>query len=268
MPDEPRKPAPVILLATPCFGGLVHQSYMLSVCKLMRCAESEGFALDLALLGSDALITRSRSVLVARFLDMTQATHLLFVDADIAFEPEQLLRLLRFDEDFVAALYPLKSVDWDALPGRAIAGEPLRSAGLTYVGTLLEPPQRQVRDGFATAKYAGTGFQLIRRAVFERLIAAHPELRFTTVHTIAREAPRSANLYALFDCQIDPETGDYLSEDYAFCRRWRAIGGDIWLDLESALTHVGADHFRGDTSVRLKDVNETADRSDNGEKAP
>ena len=251
---KPGATAPVILLATPCFGGLVHQSYMLSVCKLMCRAEDAGFKLDLVLLGSDALITRSRSVLVAKFLDTPNATHLLFVDADIAFEPEQVLRLLRFDEDFVAAFYPLKSVDWDALPRRALAGEPLRAAGLTYVGTLLEPPLRVVRDGFATAKYAGTGFQLIRRVVLERLIAAHPELRFTSVHTIAREAPRSDNLYALFDCQIDPDTGEYLSEDYAFCRRWRAIGGEIWLDLKSSLTHVGADHFRGDTSVRFKDV--------------
>ena len=111
-----------------------------------------------------------------------------------------------------------------------------------------------MRDGFVTAKYAGTGFQLIRRTVFERLIAAHSELRFTSTHTIAREAPRSDNLYALFDCQIDPNTGEYLSEDYAFCRRWRALGGDIWLDLESTLTHVGADQFRGDTRVRFKDV--------------
>lgn len=245
---------PVILLATPCFGGLVQQSYMLSVCKLMRRAEAEGFTLDLALLGSDALITRSRSVLVAKFLDTAEATHLLFVDADIAFEPEQVLRLLRFDVEFAAAFYPLKSVDWDALPRRAVGGEPLRAAGLTYVGSLLEPPQRRVRDGFATAKYAGTGFQLVKRAVFERLIAAHPELRFTTVHTVAREAPRSDNLYALFDCLIDPETGEYLSEDYAFCRRWRALGGDIWLDLRSTLVHVGADHFRGDTTARFRDI--------------
>jgi hypothetical protein len=254
LPEATTIDRPVILLATPCFGGLVHQSYMLSVCKLMRAAEREGFTLDLALLGSDALITRSRSVLVATFLDMPKATHLLFVDADIAFEPEQMLRLLRLDVDFAAAFYPLKSVDWDALPARAVAGEPLRGAGLTYVGTLLEPPLRRTREGFATAKYAGTGFQLIRRAVFERLVAAHPELRFKSTHTIAREAPRGDNLYALFECQIDPETGEYLSEDYAFCRRWRALGGDIWLDLESSLTHVGADHFRGDTTTRFKDV--------------
>ena len=131
---------PAILLATPCFGGLVHQRYMLSVCKLVAAAEAEGFSIELALLGGDALITRSRAVLAAKLLDQPDTSHLLFVDADIAFEPEQVLRLLRFDRDFVAAFYPVKSVDWDAIPRRAVAGESLRGAGLTYVGTLLDEP--------------------------------------------------------------------------------------------------------------------------------
>ena len=88
LPTKPGSDHSVILLATPCYGGLVHQAYM------MRRAEEEGFHLDLALLGNDPLITRSRSIIVAKFLDPPQATHLLFVDADIAFEPEQLLRML------------------------------------------------------------------------------------------------------------------------------------------------------------------------------
>ena len=247
MTDE----APFIVLATPCFGGLVHQGYMLSVCALQREAATGAFRLHLELLGGDALITRSRAVLVSRFLDTPGATHLLFVDADITFEPEQVLRLLRADKDVAAAFYPLKAIDWDAIPRRAVAGEPLRSAGLSYVGTLLDPPDRVTEGDFATAKYAGTGFQLIRRQVFEQLIAAHPELRFGTVHAQAGGVPPSANLYALFDCLIDPETGAYLSEDYAFCRRWRALGGEIWLDLRSKLTHVGADQFRGDAGARF-----------------
>jgi hypothetical protein len=254
LPTKPGSDHPVILLATPCYGGLVHQAYMLSVCKLMRRVEEEGFHLDLALLGNDALITRSRSILVARFLDTPQATHLLFVDADIAFEPEQLLRMLRFDKDFVAGLYSLKTIDWEAVPRRVVGGEALGTAGLSYVGTLLDPDERRVEEGFATAKYAGTGFQLIKRCVFERLIAAHPELCFRQIHALAREAPRTDNLYALFDCGIDAETGEYLSEDYAFCRRWRALGGEIWLDLRSRLTHIGPDHFRGNAAKRFPEA--------------
>ena len=244
-------PTPVLLVATPCFGGFVHHGYMLSICALMDRAAGEGFAVDLALMAGDALITRSRSVLVARFLDHARATHLLFVDADIAFEPSQVIRMLRFDGEFVAGLYPIKSVDWAAVPRRVVAGEALPCAGLTYVGTPLEGADACVVDGFAKARYAGTGLQLLKRSVLQRMAAAHPELRFRSVHTLAGAQPRSENLYALFDPEIDGETGEYLSEDYAFCRRWRALGGDIWLDLRSKITHVGADQFRGDAATRF-----------------
>ncbi len=245
---------PIVLLATPCYGGLVNQAYMLSVCRLLREAAHNMFTLDLMLLANDALIPRARSTLVAAFMDLPQATHLLFVDADIVFEPEQFYRMLEFDKDFVAGLYPLKTIDWEALPARVVGGEKLEGAGLSYVGTLLDPAQKKTENGFATAQYAGTGFQLIKRVVFEKLIAAHPELRFKAIHALAREAPKSPNLYALFDCMIDPETGVYLSEDYAFCRRWRALGGEIWLDLKSKLTHVGPDHFKGDASLRYREI--------------
>ncbi len=249
---DPPIPSPArLLVATPCFGGLVHHGYMLSICALMDRAASEGFAVDLALMAGDALITRSRSVLVARLLDHARATHLLFVDADIAFEPSQVIRMLRFDRDFVAGLYPVKSIDWAAVPRRVVGGETLPSAGLTYVGTPLEGANARVVDGFAAARYAGTGLQLIKRAVLERMVAAHPELRFRSVHTLAGALPPSDNLCALFDPEIDPETGAYLSEDYAFCRRWRALGGDIWLDLRSRITHVGTDRFEGDAATRF-----------------
>jgi hypothetical protein len=242
---------PFVVVATPCYGGLVNQNYMLSILKLVQFASGGEFDLDVVLLGGDSLITRSRSVLVARFLDNPRATHLMFVDADIGFEPDQFLRLLRFDKEFVAGAYPLKQIDWRAFPSRAVAGEPLAAAGLSYVGQICEGERLRRKGGFATAKYAGTGFQLIRRCVFERMIAAHPELKFRAVHTLTNEAPNSANLYALFECAIDPESGAYLSEDYAFCRRWSALGGDIWLDLQSRLTHSGMSHYDGDCTGRF-----------------
>lgn len=243
---------PRIVLATPCFGGLVHHGYMLSVCRLLDAAPRLGLHVDLALLAGDALITRARAALVARVLDDASATHLLFVDADIGFEPEQLMRLLRAGRDVAAAFYPLKSVDWEALPARAVAGEPLRAAGLSYVGTLLPETERRTEGGFATASYAGTGFMLATRAALQRMAAAHPELRFTGVHARPGRLPASGNLYALFDCLIDPGSGAYLSEDYSFCRRWRALGGEIWIDCESRLIHTGADDYAGDAAARFR----------------
>jgi hypothetical protein len=84
---------------------------MLPVIRLMNYAKSARFEVSLAMVNHDALISRARSTLLAAFLDNPSATHLLFVDADISFEPQQVERLLRFDKDFTGALYPLKSMD-------------------------------------------------------------------------------------------------------------------------------------------------------------
>jgi hypothetical protein len=248
---------PVIFLATPCFGGTVTQSYMLSVIRLMSYAKSAGFNVSLSLAAYDALISRARSTLVAAFLDDASATHLLFVDADMSFEPQQVERLLRFDKDFTAALYPLKSIDWDLMAQRCVnGGESVRQSALSYVGTFCDAAERKQEKNFATAIYAGGGFQLIRRSVLQRMIAAYPETHFRRVHGLPmsgsrRDEVQSPNLFALFDCIIDRETGAYLSEDYSFCLRWRKIGGEIWLDAASQLTHSGPYQFVGDHASRV-----------------
>jgi len=210
------------------------------------------------MLGNDALITRGRSAIVAKFLDNPATTHLLFVDADIAFSVEQVTRMLAFDKDFVAGLYPAKIIDWNQLAARfGQSAETLDEAGLAYVGALCEGSDVKEENGFATGTYAGTGFQLIKRGVFERMIAAYPETKYKALHAFPRPSQPSNNLYALFDCMIDPESGVYLSEDYAFCRRWRAIGGEIWLDTKSKLNHSGSYTYRGNAAVRYnkKDQN-------------
>ncbi len=242
---------PLVVVGTPCFGGLVAQDYAMSLLNLADEGRKQGFGVAVLMLGNDALITRGRASIVARFLDNPVATHLLFVDADIAFPAEQVTRMLRFDKDFVGGLYPAKVIDWQGLAQRFHPqGENLTEAGLVYVGDLCREGERRTEDGFATATYAGTGFQLIRRNVFERMIAAYPETRFSNVHAFPPQAP-SDNLYALFDCMIEPGTGAYLSEDFAFCLRWRRLGGEIWLDLRSRLVHHGAYSYRGNAAARF-----------------
>lgn len=242
---------PLVVIGTPCFGGLVSHDYMMSVLRLSAEAPAAGIEVAVITLGHDALITRARSTIVARFLDNPATTHLLFVDADISFEPEQALRLLRFDKDIVAGLYPAKLLDWSRLGARlGRSGETLEEAGYAYVGEPCAGDELRIEQGFATARYAGTGFQLIRRAVFERMMAAYPESRYRGAHVYP--PPRDGgHQYALFDCMIDPESGAYLSEDYAFCRRWRALGGEIWLDLQSRLTHAGQHDYRGNAGARF-----------------
>lgn len=240
-----------IFVATPCYGGMVHQGYMRSVISLLQAGAAGGLRVSVELLGGDSLITRSRNTLVAQFLNTPDATHLLFVDADIAFDAAQIVRMIRFGQDVVAGIYPLKMILWDeAAEERVRSGEPRETAALRYVGYPAEGEEFESRDGFVTGSFAGAGCMLIRRPVFERMIAAFPESRYTAAHTGPTPDTR-ANQYALFDCMIDPESGHYLSEDYAFCRRWRSIGGRIWLDTRAKLTHAGAHEFCGEPHSRF-----------------
>ena len=243
-----------ILVATPCYGGLVTQRYMQSICALLQYGNSRGFGVSVELLGYDSLIPRARNTLVATFLDQADATHLMFIDADIGFQPEQVDRMLSFNREVVAGMYPLKLTDYDAgMVARVKAGETLQSAQTRYVGALQADAEDQVIDGFAPGLFAGTGFMLIQRSAMDRMTKAYPQTRYTACHD--REVPRlSSNNYALFDGMIEPESCEYLSEDYTFCHRWRAIGGMLWLDTQSRLIHVGATEFIGDAPQRYAHI--------------
>ena len=233
---------------------MVTQDYAMSLVQLASAAGPAGFDVAIVMLGNDALIPRARSAIVAKFLDNPATTHLLFIDADIAFTVDSVVRMLRFDRDFVAGLYPAKILDWQQMAGRfGQSSETPEEAGFAYVGNVCAGAGLRIENGFATGNYAGTGFQLIKRGVFERMMKAHPEAKYKASHAFPAPPP-SDHLYALFDCMIDPQSGVYLSEDYAFCRRWKALGGEIWLDLRSRLNHTGSYSFRGNAAVRYADL--------------
>jgi hypothetical protein len=243
-----------LFVATPCYGGLVTQRYMQSICALLEYGNSVGLAVSVELLGYDSLITRGRNTLVTTFLDNPTATHLMFIDADIGFTTDQVERMLALNVPVSAGAYPLKILHYDqTVNDRVAAGEGLQTAQLRYVGSACDGMLLEERDGFITAEFAGTGFMLIQRRALEEMMKAYPETRFTASHNRATPNP-SPNQYALFDCIIEPETGHYLSEDYTFCKRWRAIGGKVWLDTQSQLIHVGPHEFVGNASIRTANV--------------
>jgi hypothetical protein len=256
---------PMVFIATPCFGGLVSQHYMQSILGLIQFAGQAGFDAALALLGHDSLITRSRNTLVTQFLNTPEATHLLFIDADIAFEASQVHHMLSFDRDFVAGIYPLKVIDWsNAAMARAASGrETFQTAPLLYVGTLCAHDKLEREGRFATGIYCGGGFMMLKRQVIERMIAAYPESRYKSAHAYSN-AKGDVN-HALFECKIDKDTDAYISEDFGFCQKWRDIGGKIWLDTEGKLTHVGSYSFQGEPQLRYLT---TPERSNAAEKPP
>jgi hypothetical protein len=251
-----------LVVATPCFGGQVSTIYVNSIFQLQRAVRSRpNLELKVELRDGDALITRARANLVTAFLDDPEATHLLFIDADIGFSPEQVYRLLDSGADVVAGLYPIKRVNWTKAK-RAIANdhENVPAAALDYVFGLEDANNVAVVGGFARVRYVGTGFLMIQRHVLEKM-CQHPDyasLRFLHEHSFDALAG-SQNRFALFECMIDPATGTYLSEDFAFCKRWTDIGGEIWADLESRLSHVGPSVFHGDIATQFASASPPAD---------
>ena len=205
----------------------------------------------------DALITRARASLVSQFLDDPDATHLLFIDADIGFEPEQVLRLIECGADMCAAVYPIKRIDWDKVKSTIETARPNpAAAALKYVFEVDDPNAVVEKAGFVKVRYAGTGFLMIRRAALETMCARYPQLQYKRDHSIDA-ATASDNRFALFECMI-AEDGTYLSEDFAFCKRWIDIGGEIWADLASKLNHVGPLMFHGDLSSQFVGADRSA----------
>jgi hypothetical protein len=253
-PTAPAAPVVNLVIGTPCFGGQVSVNYTASLLRLEKALRAySDISLKVMFKDGDALITRARASLVAQFLDDPAATHLLFIDADIGFEPEQVLRLVQCAAAMSAAVYPIKRIDWDRISSTIAAGRPnLAAAALKYVMEVDNPDAVICQNGFVKVRYAGTGFLMIRREVLERMCAHYPKLKYRRDHSVDAGVA-SENRFALFDCMI-ADDGTYLSEDFAFCKRWSDMGGEIWADLNSTLSHVGPVTFHGDLTSQFANV--------------
>jgi hypothetical protein len=243
-----------LVVATPCFGGQVSVPYVASLLKFQQAIRAySGLTLKVLFKNGDALITRARASLISQFLDDPASTHLLFVDADIGFEPEQVIRLIECGADMCAAVYPIKRIDWGKVrqtieTGRANPA----AAALKYVLEVENPDAVIEKSGFVQVRYAGTGFLMIRRQAVESMCARYSALQYKRDHSIDAET-ESSNRFALFECMIGDD-GTYLSEDFAFCKRWIDMGGEIWADLKSKLDHIGPMTFSGDLASQFVDA--------------
>jgi hypothetical protein len=250
------------LVATPCYGGMLCINYVLGALQLQRASAEVSMPLDFHLRRGDSLVTRCRNDCVAYFLSNPQFTHLFFIDADIGFSPEAAFRLLLCDRDVVGGVYPLKREDWPAAgvpQGITRKGfEALYARYTVNTGKAGEDVELVINvDGFMKVREAPTGFLCIRRNVFDRLIAAYPEFRYVPDWPEG-SYPEGGVHYRFFDVMVDPESGRYLSEDYGFCRLWEKIGGEIYVDANSNLSHQGERLYTGDFGATLRAALPTA----------
>ena len=245
-----------IFIATPCYGGQLGEPYFRSMMKLAIMCNKYDIPYTISTLANESLITRGRNTLTSFFMANEEATHLFFVDADIEFEPEDLLRMVAYDKPITVGAYPKKDVNWDSIIHAARANteetaHTIEGHSSNYVVNFdflkdesgNRTPQVQIQDNLIKLKDAGTGFMCIKKETIQQMFDKHTDLKY--VNDINVDNKFEPFMYALFDCIIDPDSRRYLSEDYTFCRRWQEMGGDVWLDPRTALNHVGHYTFRG-----------------------
>lgn len=250
--STPTQQRPHICIATPCYGGQVFQNYFLSVISLIYATQQrKDIDLSFIVRGGDSLITRSRNSIVAEFLSEPKYTHLLWIDADIGFTPEAVYRLIGSNHEIAAGVYPLKAFTYpDQIPEQS--REDLMFRYTTYPFNPIGATFR-VENGFVEVKDAPTGLMMIQRGVFDKMIEAYPKLQYKPDRQVGLEKLAhkiDQYYYNFFDTIVDEE-GRYLSEDYAFCRLWQMIGGKVYADAESKLTHQGSHQYQGDFSRML-----------------
>ena len=128
--------------------------------------------------------------------------------------------------------------------------ENLASTSLSYLLQFADESRIESRNDFARVKYAGTGFLMLRRRMLLAVVQRYPTLRYAHEHRPNDPLDQCPWRYALFNYFVDG-SGTFLSEDFSFCRRSTDMGGEIWIDLKSRLTHVGAVGFEGDLSTQF-----------------
>ena len=243
-------------IATPCYGGQLNEPYFRSVIKMMTFFNGHQIPLAFGTIANESLVTRARNVLVAYFL-ASDYTHLMFIDADIEFQTEDLLKLYAHKKDVVVGAYPKKGVAWDKIRSnlmdpankdKELSDRDMASFGSDYAINFKfvnkEAKTIGVENGLIKLHDAGTGFMMISREAILKMTKAYPELKYNNDVNISN-ADLKDHFYALFDTMIDPIDRRYLSEDYTFCRRWQEIGGDVWLDPSISLNHYGHFCFQG-----------------------
>ncbi len=227
-----------IMVCTPMYGGMCSGMYAKASCDLATLSTKYQMDLKFFYLFNESLIPRARNYLVDEFL-RSDYTHLMFIDADIHFDPNDVLTLAALDKDIIGGPYPKKVLD-------QYTGD--------YVFNPVENTHKiQVAEPVDVLEI-GTGFMLIKRQVFNDFKEAYPQFAYRPDHNRSEHFTGDRIIHAYFDTVIDSkeylgdiagESDRYLSEDYFFCQFVRRIGYNIYLCPWMKLGHMGSYVFSG-----------------------
>ena len=218
-------PKPTVYIAMPCYDS-VKINTMLSVIRLVQQLGKSGIKIGINTMKSP-LIHQARNYLTSVFLT-TDYTHLLFIDSDVEFEPESVMRMLVSKKRIICTPYRVKAAELDKH---------------IYTVEFKDPKNIPILPGGLVELEAGpTGLMLIERTVFERIIKNHPELKIKNKATPTADKSHEF-YYNFFDFGFNE--GYSIGEDISFCRLARGNDFKIYANTESTTTHHGSYAWKG-----------------------
>ena len=241
--------SPHVLIAIPTGTGQLGGQLVCSLFESITLLDAAGVRMDFCLEAGNCHVDDARNSIVRQFLK-TDCTDLVFIDSDVGWRSQDLLALVKYqDADIVAGVYPKKQDDVD-FPVFMEAGKEIWAR----------------EDGLIEVIGAPTGFMRIRRHVLEKLVETHKDRAFK-----GQGDQDGAFYHPIFERVI--EAGRRWSGDYAFCRKWRALGGKIFVAPEMEFTHEGnkvwagclGDHLRNKAGLFHPNVSNSIERLKTGD---
>ena len=236
-----------IFVATPVHSDCsIH--YTQSLLEFQRYCYEKKIGVTFQLFKS-SLVTQGRNLSVGSFME-SKHTHLLFIDSDIDFEAKSIQAMVDKDKDVISVPYPMKTFNWDKMFANFKDGKiknPIELAmnGNTYPMRLPNEDNFNIENGCIEVSHSPTGCMLIKRSVIEKMIEKYPEMRISQPTIINGKPVEKPFLYNFFDTMFNPVDHTYMGEDFAFCKRWKDIGGKCHAIIDQLITHVGEHQYSG-----------------------
>ena len=243
-----------IMVATPVHSECsIH--YTQALLELQQLCIKNKIKITFSLVKS-SLVTQGRNLCVAGFLE-SDFTHLLFIDSDIYFKADSIMEMLKKDKEVLSIPYPLKTMMWDKLYKKIQEGKIEQSSDLkkwlnTYPMKVENYEDIQIDNGVMEVTHSPTGCMMIKRIVFDKMIKAYPDKNIIQKTVINGEYVDRPNIWNFFDTLHDPVTKTYMGEDFAFCKRWKDIGGKCYAYVNDTIIHVGEHQYEGCFADELK----------------
>ena len=230
-----------LVIGTPMYGGMCTSEYTQSLLNLSESANKSGVKLTTIFLGNESLIQRGRNTVAHHFMNLPDATHLLFIDADIKFRTEDIVKMIQADKSLIIGPVALKGYNWEEIRKAAVNGEDDigRTGGVFNINRLPDIDMVDENEPFEI-EHGGNAFMMIRRDVFETLKPHTP------IYTNGgRSLPDGVEIYDYFRVEINKDTNHLLSEDYFLCHSYRQVGGKVWCAPWVETGHFGSHLFNG-----------------------